>query len=249
MRAPVPCCSLWIVSPPFPINSPTQPSGTAMGVGGPKIASSGDEPIMPACCIAWSLMICSTSTRASRTQPSCGPQIVSVRFVGSALSASGGMRIDAPVRSWIPRTVVPPLPMMRPTRSFPTWTSSWTAPVTPRFLISSAMSFLARSIASGLPVNAMRRASVFPGCVGSASRATCTRTPNSFASRFTFSPPLPITNPTMELGTRASYVVSPCRGADGTTRHESPGLSANAVEKSPPPPSMSSICARLTSWR
>mmetsp|Transcript_13664 Transcript_13664/g.36337 ORF Transcript_13664/g.36337 Transcript_13664/m.36337 type:complete len:239 (-) Transcript_13664:595-1311(-) len=161
----------------------------------------------------------------------------------------------------MPLTVRPPLPIIKPIFELSTTSVFAQGPVDQppfafRVLIISERSLFARSIPSGVPVMAIRLVSTASGVLrGSASLATCTRTPKSRFKRFIFSPPLPITNPTIPLGTRASYVFSPGRGADGMTRQLSPD--ADATTRAPSrrascvpavsPLTIASICRCFTS--
>mmetsp|Transcript_24374 Transcript_24374/g.78774 ORF Transcript_24374/g.78774 Transcript_24374/m.78774 type:complete len:209 (-) Transcript_24374:373-999(-) len=189
--------------------------------------------------------------------------MVMVRALGLCSSAWAGIFTCAPDRSWMPLMVEPWRPMMRPTLSFATTTSTATAAFAGfdalefwRVRSMSSRSRFARSMPSGVPVIAMRRVSMARasfGSLGSGSEAICTRTPHSYWSRLMVSPPLPMTRPTMPLGTRASYVVSPARGAAATTCHD-----GASVEKSAPPfvnanwpsPAWSTLsCFCLRRWR
>ena len=89
---------------------PTQPSGTGTGVGGPHNESEASKPFER----SWFRSMFSISTEASRTASSVWPVIVNVLFRGSFASASDGMATFAPLRSWIPFTVKPPLPIIKP---------------------------------------------------------------------------------------------------------------------------------------
>mmetsp|Transcript_5070 Transcript_5070/g.15012 ORF Transcript_5070/g.15012 Transcript_5070/m.15012 type:complete len:353 (-) Transcript_5070:550-1608(-) len=249
--AAVACCSREIVSPPLPMIRPTQPSGTGTRVGGPNTGSMAG---MPASMPATRFRI---SNSASRTCASSWPEIVSVRTAGLSASASWGMRTCAPERSWSDLMVAPPLPMMRPTLELSTATVLEQGPSPPpprkRVRSISSRSFLARSTPSGVPVSAIRRVWGAPGSApagnGSGSLAIWQRTPNSVWSRLTLSPPRPMTRPTMELGTRASYVVSPARASAGATRHFSSASLASTRAVDGSPPSRRAIWRSLTRLR
>mmetsp|Transcript_13359 Transcript_13359/g.44686 ORF Transcript_13359/g.44686 Transcript_13359/m.44686 type:complete len:250 (+) Transcript_13359:1004-1753(+) len=191
---------------------------------------------------------CSISRRALSACCCVGAVMVSVRHEASCSSGCGGMRMFVPVRSWTPRTVEPALPMTRPTLSFGIL-KLITGCVPPcdcccaelRVRSMPSISSLARSTACGDPIMPMRRMATPLAPSGSASRAICRRHVVSAEMRLIFSPPRPITKPTMELGTRHSNDVSPALGRIGATsqahvgRSPKPPLSRPKLSAPPPP--------------
>ena len=223
---PVPCCSLDGLAA-----FADDQAHTALGHGYRRRRPPQTIRRVEAVDRSWFRSMFSISTDASPTASSVCPVMVKVLFRGlSSVSASDWTESD--VRNSypppVPRTVVSPLPIIKPILNYQTTQSLGAGARRPAAVRFSGFDHLGQVLFRA--VDTFRRAgdgypSRLDGVgvfLGSASFATCTRTPKVQIEPLDVFAALPITSPTMPLGTLASYVFSPGRGADGMTRQLSP---------------------------